>query len=338
MFGLNGGTPQVKICVTDSETGEKISGCGLNVNGTDCYTNEKGEFQFKSEGSTNLCFKKEDYGELQKSVMIYSDITLNFSLVKNSYIQVVEKGISKPVFEATVTQGNRATLTGKDGFTTIYNVKDEMLDVRIFKPGYFTEVVNSPINPGETKIIELTKKKATVDFYLTGNEGPRFGVFVNLGGTRLYTDNRGKVSFSDLDTRVEYSYTINGYNYEEVKGSFFLEADNTISIFLQPKGNQLASNQSGSIAKNGQITTGSKELSMAEILVYPNPAKDVITIETDGKERYAIELLTQSGSVVYQSTIEGNKHRINLSNLSNGVYFVTVKTDNSYRTQRIMKL
>ena len=166
-----------------------------------------------------------------------------------------------------------------------------------------------------------------------GENGPMPGVYVYLNNLNNYSDENGRVSFTNLDAREEYTYEVHNYGYEDVSETFYLEANTIIAIPLKA-----LENKGGSLTKDSQISTSSNEFSMQDFKVYPIPAKDEITVETDGKELCSVKLLTQSGTVVYQSIIKGNKHRINMSNLSNGVYFVTVKTDNSYRTQRIMKL
>ncbi len=330
LFGLNGGTPKVNICVTDYNTGKKVLACGLNVNGTVCIPGSNGEFNLELSGKTELCFQKENYGQLTKSVMIYTDTTLSYVLVKDSYVQVVEKGVNSPVFEATVTHGNLASLSDKSGFATVEN---EILNCRIFKTGFFTEVVSMPMKPGDTKIIELSKKKANITFIVMSQNGPEAGVYVYLNDQYNYSDENGKVYFEDLDTRVEYTCSVRNSGFEEIHKKIYLEADEHVSINLVPE-----DNLSESMDKSGEAITHSNEFLMKDFKVYPNPAKDYVTVETDGTELYAVELLTQSGTVIYKSIVEGNKHRINMSNLSNGVYFVTVKSNNVNRTQRVMKL
>jgi hypothetical protein len=73
-------------------------------------------------------------------------------------------------------------------------------------------------------------------------------------------------------------------------------------------------------------------------MIYPNPATEAVTVQTGVNKGFTVELSTINGTLIYKSKIEGTLHQINLSNLSNGVYFVTVKSDNFYHTRKIMKL
>jgi S-formylglutathione hydrolase len=331
-FGLNGGQPEVTVCVVDSKTGKKIDACGLKVNNKECGKNEKGEFCFQGSGETILCTQAKDYGKLEKSVMIYTDMSIDLSLIHDSYLQVVDKNYNAPVFEAMVTQNNKATLTGSDGFTTVQNLKAEMLECRVFKAGYFTEEVKMPLQPGATAVVTLTPKKADITFILIGTEGHLQDGTIKLGNLSLKPDEFGKADFKGLDTRVEYTYTIENASYEKVQGSFFLEANTIVPIYLEPR------NYGVPQLKSEQLATGINEQMSHEIMIYPNPAADVVTVQTSGNKGLTVELSTMSGTLIYKSKIEGTLHQINVSNLSNGVYFVTVKSDNYYHTRKIKKL
>ncbi len=75
-----------------------------------------------------------------------------------------------------------------------------------------------------------------------------------------------------------------------------------------------------------------------EFEIYPNPATTLVTVQTNGVSGLTVELSTLNGNLIYKSNIKGTLHQINLSKLSNGVYFVTVKSNNFCHTRKIMKL
>lgn len=331
-FGLNGGKPKVTVCVIDSKTGKKMDACGLKVNNKECGIIENGDFCFTADGKTTLCTQAKDYGKLEKSVMIYTDTTFVLSLVHDSYLQVVEKSYGAPVFEAMVIQNNTAKLTANNGFATVQNVKDGVLNCRIFKTGYFTEEVKIPLQPGETAVVALTPKKADVTFALVGTEGHLQDGTIKIGNLNLKPDEFGKAVFTGLDTRVEYTYTIENASYETVQNTIYIDGNTIIPVYLEPR------KKSQSQLKDGQITTEINENLAREILMYPNPATNAVTVQSNNIIGFTVELKSSSGALIYTSKIEGTSHQINLSNLSNGVYFVTVKSDNFYHTRRIMKL
>ncbi len=75
---------------------------------------------------------------------------------------------------------------------------------------------------------------------------------------------------------------------------------------------------------------------------YPNPAKDFLNIafNTEKEEGYNIQLIDVTGRVISHingSTVIGeNQYQMNLANVSNGVYFVVLKNNNSIIQKKIM--
>lgn len=334
MFVINNGTPQVKIHVTDSYTGKELADCAVLVNNENFKTDVNGQIAFKLGGDVALSFSKENYTSLEEDITVYTDTNLYFSIVKDSRIQVVEKGYGMPVFEATVTQNNQATLTGTDGYTTVQNLRDGMLNCRVFKPGYFTEMVNIPLLPGSSTTIELTKKLANVDFYVVSEEGPVWDIPVVLGDITISTDETGKASFTDIDTRVAYSWSVDSKFKESASGSFYLQSDTVLSVFLPNKEN--VDIKAG--LNNGQIATANSALESVEFMVYPNPVRDAVTIQSNGLAGSTVEVISENGVSLYQSKIEGNLQKLNLSDFNSGTYFIRVSKGNKKHTERILKL
>ncbi|HET8808801.1 MAG TPA: T9SS type A sorting domain-containing protein [Flavobacteriaceae bacterium] len=77
-----------------------------------------------------------------------------------------------------------------------------------------------------------------------------------------------------------------------------------------------------------------------QINVYPNPTLGMVTINFDNyqgeKVKYTISDLT--GKIVKQSSEVENNISVNLGNVSDGVYFLTVYNGNSRETYKIVKL
>ncbi|REC42873.1 M28 family peptidase [Chryseobacterium pennipullorum] len=70
------------------------------------------------------------------------------------------------------------------------------------------------------------------------------------------------------------------------------------------------------------------------VKVYPNPAKDVLTVELDKKVRhFSVEIHDMSGNLVLSSE---NKAKIDTSGLENGVYTVTIKTDTGNISRKVI--
>lgn len=71
------------------------------------------------------------------------------------------------------------------------------------------------------------------------------------------------------------------------------------------------------------------------VTIYPNPANDFITIETD-ETIENITILDVSGKIVFSQRKNQNT-RIDIQNLPSGVYFLTVKSANSVGTTKFVK-
>lgn len=72
------------------------------------------------------------------------------------------------------------------------------------------------------------------------------------------------------------------------------------------------------------------------LTIYPNPAGDRLNIDLNNKDQVqSLRIHTASGSVVYQAS--GFRSWVDVSKLSQGVYFLTVtKTDGSHTTRKIL--
>lgn len=85
------------------------------------------------------------------------------------------------------------------------------------------------------------------------------------------------------------------------------------------------------------ITSVESNIENSDIQIYPNPFDDELLIQTSGNREYSVELITITGNTIYQSKTEGNFHRINLRELSSGIYFVRMKSDNIISVRKVIK-
>lgn len=81
-----------------------------------------------------------------------------------------------------------------------------------------------------------------------------------------------------------------------------------------------------------QGTTGIKDAPAATVKVYPNPVFDfvIFSLTNDKPAQTEIRVLNSSGAAVKDFTLETNPgeqlHGVDLSHLSEGIYFYTIKT------------
>ena len=75
------------------------------------------------------------------------------------------------------------------------------------------------------------------------------------------------------------------------------------------------------------------------MVVYPNPAKDLITIDIPSKGNATIEVYNVLGSKVKTYNHEnGAVAKIDIADLQKGVYFIRVNDKNTVLTKQIQKL
>ena len=84
-------------------------------------------------------------------------------------------------------------------------------------------------------------------------------------------------------------------------------------------------------------TTGVNEIqnSTSNILVYPNPANDLLTIQLNSiTENFTTEIFNTLGEKIYQSA---NNKTIDVSTFSQGMYFISVHQGNKILTAKFIK-
>lgn len=88
---------------------------------------------------------------------------------------------------------------------------------------------------------------------------------------------------------------------------------------------------SDSIVMNVNDCTGlnATPLMLANMQVYPNPAKDQVIVKNAMNEnKLSIVITDAAGRVVMRQAINSNDEKINISNLANGVYLFTIRDNN----------
>jgi hypothetical protein len=71
-------------------------------------------------------------------------------------------------------------------------------------------------------------------------------------------------------------------------------------------------------------------------LLYPNPSTGIFTFETPGRVNASVEVLNQSGMVIWRAGKDDSKHQIDLSNQPVGCYFLRYKTAEKTAVKKLM--
>ena len=85
------------------------------------------------------------------------------------------------------------------------------------------------------------------------------------------------------------------------------------------------------------MVTGINSIVEQSFLIYPNPIIDNITI-TSKDEIHTFEVYNYQGQLVRQKDCDSFTESLDLSDLSNGIYFLKLKTDKETFTQKLIKV
>lgn len=176
--------------------------------------------------------------------------------------------------------------------------------------GYVKFTFSNPIMVEEAGDYALTAKpsNASVGFFTSG---PDYSTFVNQGNPITFTGaDNGTASDHPFPGIVDWNVTAGSGCARAVvvvKAGDWMGIDNTLS-------------------------------SDAVCRIYPNPVKDVMTVEVaDNSLASVVEVYNFSGTVVARTEFAGSTTAIDLSTLPSGVYVVKVVSDDAVYNARIIK-
>ena len=87
-------------------------------------------------------------------------------------------------------------------------------------------------------------------------------------------------------------------------------------------------NLGGSISK---IKGTVPEMNISEnqsnnIIIYPNPANDIVSIKLQTQVMEHLKISDIKGSILYAETLQSNQKQLNTSSFAKGMYFITITT------------
>ena len=131
-----------------------------------------------------------------------------------------------------------------------------------------------------------------------------------------------------LDCNVEF-INMNGYTLELLKAHIVVQGN------IINQGTILFNCDEAVLEVLG--TTLSAETAKMEVKIYPNPATDVVHIKANNLKH--ITLTDVTGRVLKRYTTVVNNNSINITNLSQGIYFIILEDDSGRReTKKLIKI
>lgn len=100
--------------------------------------------------------------------------------------------------------------------------------------------------------------------------------------------------------------------------------------------------QKGGHGSGGDSPTGIFDENISKITnqlwIYPNPTSAVLTIEAEIAGKCSIEITSPVGQLISYKMMEGTSHQIDLSSFRKGIYFITVRSKDFVKTEKVIKL
>jgi Secretion system C-terminal sorting domain/PKD domain len=158
-----------------------------------------------------------------------------------------------------------------------------------------------------------------------------FTATVSAGNASQYI-----LSLNMVSALVNYSLFINGTPTALIGPMPYLisfPSSGAYSVCF--KALNLATNCSDSVCQTLNVTVGLNKITkQSDIKVYPNPAKDFLSID-NVKEKVNLQIFNTIGQLVKEETLTANA-KLNIKELETGVYFVSLKSNTTAKTIRLV--
>jgi len=79
------------------------------------------------------------------------------------------------------------------------------------------------------------------------------------------------------------------------------------------------------------------EISSSKLILYPNPTKGILHFENNFNDYLKIDIYNEQGGLILQKRIEKEDSKIDISSLSNGIYFLKTNQDGYNHSSKIIK-
>ena len=73
------------------------------------------------------------------------------------------------------------------------------------------------------------------------------------------------------------------------------------------------------------------------IRIFPTPTPKLITIQVAESGEFSIEILSLNGQIILSRDFTGKIYQVDLSSFEKGLYFITVRSKDYVRTEKIIK-
>jgi hypothetical protein len=154
----------------------------------------------------------------------------------------------------------------------------------------------------------------------------------------IQLDGQGSASITAADVVTSASDNCGIADTTLSKSSFTADdvGGNSIDVILS---DMAGNTTTASSIVTVQGSAGIVDMDGFEVIFYPNPVYDLLTIETGQFRQLNVKITSLNGEILLNRTLAGeNSNQIDLSPLQKGIYFITFGSEDLVSIRKIIKL
>ncbi|GEM_PF-538018 len=311
---------KVNFEVKDEITEEFLSSVNIEIDSKIKNTNSEGNTGFiLKPGTFKVNFDKLNYTSVQKDFIIQSDTTFFIKMLRShADIKFRIKSENQPVNNALIVFGSDTLYTNSLGICTYRSIPvGKEFNYKIEKE-YYNDFSGSLFAKTDSTLeIQLQRNVANLEIVLNGDkEKIENAIFIAQNDTINFGAD-GIVKLFNIEKNKEFSYQILSSNYPDFSDSLIPANDTTLYVQLT-------------------YTNIEKELNTNTVKIYPNPANDYLTVESNS-EIDQIEILKVNGVKIKDVQIQSAYKKINITNLLPGFYLLNIVSKNNVESVSFIK-
>ncbi len=307
---IEGLTATITFSVTD-ENANLLPDAEITTNAQTITTDGSGlatiDLNF---GTYDYNISKDGYETVDDILGVTGDATIEITLHTLYTISVtVEDESASAIADATITVNEQEALTNTEGLAELQLINGTY-EMIVSKTGFVNDTSELVVDGDNVTTTVTLLSGYTVTFEVFADGQPAENAAITINSATIYTDESGLATIDLLNG--EYPYTASFGNYNELSGTITVD---------------------GSDLTENIAFTGIYEPESNQVRIYPNPSSGIFYVECEDESD--IQIVNSAGQIVKTVHVEG-KEKINLTDATQGVYFVVFKTENEKFTKRII--
>ena len=189
------------------------------------------------------------------------------------------------------------------------------------------------VNTDYTVTVTATSSAPGHGFQLTAekiSDNGKIGTFI-AGANTTIQDSGSRISHSN---RNQSSWTFTWRSPSTLQGQVkFYAALNAVNNDGGNGGDQVVTASSANVN-----ALGISEARLLQFEMFPNPASDMVNVQLPtGTNKAEVGVFDYTGRLMSSKTVTPSDSRLDVSNLSNGIYLIRVTADDKIGAQRFIK-